>query len=818
MVALSVIALVSGGKDSFLALYHCLIQGHQVVAIANLHPSGPEQDSLSQLASTNPSSDECPVSAQNGEAESYMFQTAGHDLVTLYAEALTIPVYRAPIVGAACDQAKEYRGLQASNLASDAESDAPNARAEDETESLLPLLQRVKNAHSEANALSAGAILSTYQRTRVESVATRLDLVPLAYLWQWPALPFSGRPASFEISGKPWTPAQVNALRLLDDVVALGLDARLVKVASEGLDAEMLGLSLRERAARRRLVNKMAKFGAAAIVGEGGEFETLVLEGPAPLWKGRIVEGESFVRRGSGGECWLEFKKARVEPLNQREPDAGEETLSQPELWGEIIAKFDQKASEEENRSAVSTTTAVYQSTATDELSPETQWKPQIIVTPLSSTVELINLHSFSLKASIEFQTDDVCRLLSDSLAEHQLPVDALLATTVLLRSMADFPTFNAHYGQMFRRPLPPARVTVACGAKLPPGCRLLLSATASRLPPAHRSGLHVQSRSYWAPANIGPYSQAISLRTTVNMFKHNTKGEDDAPTLEDSKVVFVAGQIPLVPATMELLPDGSGRAITKLRRQAQLALQHLWAVGIAMDVSWWMYGVAYIARGTIPVNQHDQALMASHLWAAAHSSRSETAAGGDPSDETATSMEEGDGESRGPDLWDQQFGSARETFTLPGVDRPHQLPNFDSLGEHRDIPGLLVVEVDELPRSASVEWHSLGAVGRQATSSSGHSAPKWVSHTCKGLGLYDWVQCHAYDLCEGWETSATTFLKYSGYEISNDFTVSARLTVYTPFPALFDGFQAQIIPCRRLWASHGRELAAAFIIRAEPV
>lgn len=35
---LNVIALISGGKDSFFSLLHCIAHGHRVVALANLHP------------------------------------------------------------------------------------------------------------------------------------------------------------------------------------------------------------------------------------------------------------------------------------------------------------------------------------------------------------------------------------------------------------------------------------------------------------------------------------------------------------------------------------------------------------------------------------------------------------------------------------------------------------------------------------------------------------------------------------------------------------------------------------------------------------
>lgn len=50
-----------------------------------------------------------------------------------------------------------------------------------------------------------------------------------------------------------------------------------------------------------------------------------------------------------------------------------------------------------------------------------------------------------------------------------------------------------------------------------------------------HRQTLHVQSISYWAAANIGPYAQA----TTLNQSQ-----------------VYIAGQIGLLPHTMDLEPS----------------------------------------------------------------------------------------------------------------------------------------------------------------------------------------------------------------------------------------------------------------------
>jgi uncharacterized protein (TIGR00290 family) len=267
--SLNVIALISGGKDSFFSILHCLQNGHRVVALANLYPSPLPLG-------------EKGAGEEEEDLNSFMFQTVGHTVIPLYEQALGIPLYRQPIVGGAVHTGTSYSCSQ-----------------DDETESLVPLLQRVMSAHPEANALSTGAILSTYQRTRVESVAGRLGLIPLAFLWQYPVLPPRTQTA------------------LLQDMQAVGLEARIVKVASGGLDESFLWEDVGSGTVVRRLERAMRRFGSdgdGAVLGEGGEFETLVVDGPRDLFKGRIEirEEDRRVVREGGGAAWLRFLDARV--------------------------------------------------------------------------------------------------------------------------------------------------------------------------------------------------------------------------------------------------------------------------------------------------------------------------------------------------------------------------------------------------------------------------------------------------------------------------------------------------------------------------
>lgn len=85
---------------------------------------------------------------------------------------------------------------------------------------------------------------------------------------------------------------------------------------------------------------------------------------------------------------------------------------------------------------------------------------------------------------------------------------------------MALFPLINAIYKQYFGTS-PPTRACVS--TLLPAGERARVEAIAyvGKEGEAsqdgefgHRRGLHVQSLSHWAPANIGPYSQAVIVRS----------------------------------------------------------------------------------------------------------------------------------------------------------------------------------------------------------------------------------------------------------------------------------------------------------------
>lgn len=134
------VALISGGKDSCYNMLQCIAAGHEIVALANLHP--PKEKRI--VGST---------SIQLDEMDSYMYQTVGHDAIDLYSEATELPLYREAILGTSLQLSADY---------------TLNSQ-EDEVEDLYRLLARVKDAEA-IEAVSVGAILSNYQRVRVENV------------------------------------------------------------------------------------------------------------------------------------------------------------------------------------------------------------------------------------------------------------------------------------------------------------------------------------------------------------------------------------------------------------------------------------------------------------------------------------------------------------------------------------------------------------------------------------------------------------------------------------------------------------------------
>lgn len=456
------VALISGGKDSFYNIAHCIKNGHELVALANLFPE------------------------DRDEVDSFMFQTVGHNVIGKYLECLMVPLYRHILTRGSTYVQLEYEPT-------------PN----DEIEDLYELLKEVKEAHPDIEGVSCGAILSHYQRIRVENVCERLGLTALAYLWQ--------RDQS----------------ELVKEMCAYGLDARIIKVAAVGLNQNHLGQTLAQLFPLLQKLNSMYE---VHIAGEGGEFETLVMD--APFFKKRLAITNSEIVALSSDTWHL---KVEVE-IQDKEADTTVEvavpSMLEPQ-FGDIAAGL----------------------LSLDAL--ELTIAPSPSLFPLSPAISQTHISNLvSPMPTLESQTRQIFELAHNILAASGKSFRDIQQTTLLLADMADFLAVNVIYGEYFSGfPLPPSRVCVQ--SVLPDPYKLQVSFS---LLQGSKSGIHIRLRSYWAPQNIGPYSQAI------------------VDNQRNTKVASLLGQIPLLPSTMEI---GSSSHVTN----SVLSLQHLFRVKSVVGV-----------------------------------------------------------------------------------------------------------------------------------------------------------------------------------------------------------------------------------------
>ena len=748
-----VIGLVSGGKDSFFSVLHCLAHGHNVVALANLYPP--------------PSSN----SSDNDEdINSYMYQTVGHTLVPLYDKALCLPVYRQQIFGTAVNTDKEY------HVKPNPSGFSPSLIEEDETESLTILLRRVLQNFPSARAVCSGAILSSYQRTRIESVARRLHLISLAFLWQYPSLPTpEPRPAG-----------------LLEDMAAVGLDARIIKVASGGLDEDLLWQNVCAKSTKEKIEKAVKRFGGS-VLGEGGEFETIVIDGPSELVQGtiKVTDAMRKVVSDGSGVFSMSFTGATVETKEKNRPAEApwRERLNIPLLFDsifkDILGEFDAEI-------------LVPQRNLPRRLSihvpePQHRWYDSCYVHEGPWTLRISNLTASYAAETAETQMEAIKIALIEKLKQYHRLTSDIVFTTIVLRTMQDYPAVNLVYRELFlEKPNPPARVTIACGDCLPPKVHAMVSVVVDRQARELRQGLHVQSTSYWAPANIGPYSQAIAVPMKAD---------------EETSFVYIAGQIPLVPATMALLPSSTYPKMHAFARSTILSLQHLCRIGTSMGRVWWTGATAYIAADDEDISAKAQ--IAFCAWEKLHQKLPIIVTeSGDGSTSTSRGAEEEETEGFVAD--EDGFGDEQ------GVSDPTTFSTKRDFNDDSSMPPFLAVEVTGLPRDAEIEWHALGVspfkLVRRITFTDAGCPGKACScfPTAAGSRVVAFMSiplgAHDLDLLgtiDSWLQAAA--------ERWGERDTARHITIYTTRKLLPLGVQnAQWVPCRSVWGPKGEELAAA--------
>ncbi|XP_054131814.1 diphthine--ammonia ligase isoform X3 [Melozone crissalis] len=487
-----VVALISGGKDSCYNMMQCVAAGHQIVALANLRPA--------------------ENTGQTDELDSYMYQTVGHHAIDLYADALDLPLYRGFIKGTSVNTGRVYTACQ-----------------EDEVEDLYQLMKLVKDKEG-VEGVSVGAILSDYQRVRVEDV--RLNLQPLAYLWHW------------------------NQEILLKEMISSNVQAIIIKVAAFGLDPDKhLGKTLGEM--EPVLLELSEKYGVH-VCGEGGEYETFTLD--CPLFKKKIVVDSAKVVMHSADAfapvAYLHFLKLHLE--NKQEESLGNFVVSSCSCEMSCMDDdiFPSSEEDEPQKNILVTWKSLKQKSL------------DFTKTLQNSGKSLRGYQWFSgvtahFLPSKDKNAQDAAREafsnLRANLASEGLKLKDIILVHLYVKSMKDFSVINSVYVTEFDL-CPPARVCVE--TLLPDGVLFCIDCLAHKYDMAtddvvhgEKLVMHVQSISHWAPASIGPYSQSIKV----------------------GDVLYCAGQIALVACTMQLVRGG-------IRAEASLSLRHVGRVLGAMS------------------------------------------------------------------------------------------------------------------------------------------------------------------------------------------------------------------------------------------
>jgi len=203
-----VAVLVTGGKDSALALYRALKQDFAVKYLVTMIPQ---------------------------REDSWMFHSVNIHLTDLFAEAVGIPLVKSETAGIKEMELKDLKELLAT---------------------------------LDIEGVVSGAILSNYQKERIHRICRELDLKSIAPLWH------------------------DDPMNLLKEMISLDFEAIIVGVYAYGFDKSWLGKRI-DLATISDLA-RLNKEYQVSLVGEGGEYETLVLDASFFTKRIRLLEVEKI--------------------------------------------------------------------------------------------------------------------------------------------------------------------------------------------------------------------------------------------------------------------------------------------------------------------------------------------------------------------------------------------------------------------------------------------------------------------------------------------------------------------------------------------
>ena len=197
----------------------------------------------------------CLITLKSKNSASYMFHTPAIDLTELQAEALELPLINA-----------DTKGVKEKELL-DLEKAIVKAKKKFPFEGII-----------------TGALFSEYQSSRIEKIAWKLDLKVISPLWH------------------------KEQEKEIEELLEKKFQFIMTSIAAEDLDKSWLNRVITQKDLER--LKQLQKKFKINIAGEGGEYESLVLD--CPLFKKRLVIETVKVEEEHENTARLIINKAKL--------------------------------------------------------------------------------------------------------------------------------------------------------------------------------------------------------------------------------------------------------------------------------------------------------------------------------------------------------------------------------------------------------------------------------------------------------------------------------------------------------------------------
>ncbi|MDP7115881.1 MAG: diphthine--ammonia ligase [Candidatus Woesearchaeota archaeon] len=197
----------------------------------------------------------CLITIQSKNPDSYMFHTPTIELAKLQAQAMDLPLIL-----------KQTKG-----------------KKEHELKDLKAAIKEAKEKY-QIDGIITGALYSSYQRERIEKIADQLQLKIFSPLWH------------------------LNQETYMKELLNNNFKIIMTSIAADGLDKSWLNKEITNKTINDLV--KLNKINQINVAGEGGEYETLVLD--APLFNKKIIITNSTIKEDNKNTARLIIKKAEI--------------------------------------------------------------------------------------------------------------------------------------------------------------------------------------------------------------------------------------------------------------------------------------------------------------------------------------------------------------------------------------------------------------------------------------------------------------------------------------------------------------------------